>query len=149
MRDDRHAALDPPTPEAGGEHRHAVDIIQDAVAIRPDQCQIASGLDEIALQRHALAAHFGKPGRVADGATGAHRGQLANHVDGQFAGDGDEGGVGRYRKIAQRLVTAMAADLGVCWIDRPYFPGEPGIDAVADGGRQALATDEGNMTRRQ
>ena len=149
LGDDGHAPLGPLAPEAGGEHGHALDIVQQAVAIGPDGRQIARRGHQLLLQLDPLAPHLGEASGIADRPARPHGGELAHHLHRQLGRHGDEGRIRRGRQIGEGLVAAPPADLGIGGIDRPDLPGEAGIDAIADGRRQLLPADEGDMARRQ
>ena len=52
-----------------------------------------------------------------------------------------------YPEIGGRRCYKSVADLGIGRIDRPDLALEARIDAIADGGRQPLPADEGDMAR--
>ena len=146
---DGDAPLRPLAPEARSEHGHPFDIVQQPVAIGAHGRQIPRRGHQLPLQLDPRAPHLGEARGIADRPARPHGGKLAHHLDRQLGGHGDEGRIGRGRQIGEGLEAAPAADLGIGGIDRPDLPGESGIDAIADGRRQLLPADEGDMARRQ
>ena len=106
LRDDGDAAFARLQPQAAmliRPQQRAVGIVDEPVAVRADDRHLARPPRPVrACSRSPSASSLPvsrKPGRKADRAAGAARGQLADDVDGEIAVDGDEGGVGRFRQV--------------------------------------------------
>ena len=84
LRDDADAARVRREPHAAmlvGPQQRAVGIVDQAVAVRPDDRHVAGSLDQLALQPLAVgivAARFEEAGGIADRAAGAARRKLAD-----------------------------------------------------------------------
>ncbi len=127
----------------------AVEIIENAVAIGTDHRKIARRFDELCLQLDALAAHFGKARRIADGPAGTARAQFLQHLDGRFARHGDEGRVRRFRQGCDRRITFAPAELVVFRVHHPDLAGKSGGVRAPDRIRHGLSADDADMARLQ
>ena len=99
--------------------RGTIEIIEEAVTIRPEERHISRSGNKIFLKDNAFSANFGKAGRVANSSTRAHRCQLSNRINGQIARYGNEGGVGNAGKIGNRREGRTSGNFGTLRIDRP------------------------------
>ena len=133
-----------------GPEQRAVQPIDEAVAVRPDDRHVAGGLDQGLLQfvavcklRHCLA----KARSIADGAAGAAFGKLAHDLDRQHSVYADESGVRRTRKLSDRAVATPASDLVQFRMHRPDVAGETHQVALLDHPAGFLAAEDGNGAR--
>ena len=102
----RHAALGddggtaPVKPATMGEwpERHAVDIIDQAIAVRADDRHVASRLDQHRLHRWAIASNLGKAGGAGNG-TACPSLQPGKAFDRLVTGYGNEHSIRRLGQI--------------------------------------------------
>ena len=100
----------------GPQHR-AVKIVQNTVAVRPQQWHVAGRGDKRLLQ--CLITCLGKAGGEADSPATSHGGQTGGDLDGGIAVDPQEGGVGCCRKIVKALQAGNTTNLGARRVNRP------------------------------
>ncbi len=96
LGDDGHPALHPLPAVLVRPQRHAVQVIQHAVAVGPHQRHVTRRSYQFLLEGHACAAHFGKAGGVANRPARAARSQRPHHAHSSGCGHCDKAGVGRF-----------------------------------------------------
>ena len=106
-------------------------------------------MDELLLQSHARAAHFGKARGVANHATCAARCQLAHDVHRGLTRHGDKAGVRRLGQRGHAGVAGDAFDRGACGVHRPQVTGKPELAALANGFGGSIAAKHRNMAWRE
>jgi hypothetical protein len=132
LRDDGRAAVDPVSAVLVGPQRGAVEVVEDAVAVRPDQRHVTGGGEQAALQVHAVAADLGEAGGVTDRATGVATGERGDDLDGGLPPYPDEGRVGRRRERGGVGEARQALDRRAAWVHRPQLTGEADPPALPD-----------------
>ena len=85
LRDDRHAALDAHAAMLVRPEQRAVEIVDEAVAVRPEDRHVAGRLDERRLQRRAVL-RLAEAGGVADRPARAALGKRAHDLHRQLRG---------------------------------------------------------------
>ena len=99
-----------------------VEVVDEPVAVRPEQGKIARRLDQCRLERRALRAGLREPRGVADRPASAYCGQSRHGADGRLARHRHECGVGRLRKVFDVAEAPVSADRPSARIDGPYRP---------------------------
>ena len=123
------AAFDASAAVLVGPQRHAVEIVDDAIAIGADERHVAAGGDELALERRPFLAGLGKAAGVDDRARRAERSEFADRGDRRLARRRDESRVRRARQFADRSEAGPPGKLAAARIDGPDLAGK--ADAVA------------------
>ena len=139
---DGDAALDRLAAVRVRPQRRAVQVVERAEAVGPDQRHLAGRLDQPPLQLGPRGTDLGETGGVADAAAGPARGQRAHHLDARLGGHGDEGGVRGLGKFAHARVAGQAFDRLAARVDRPDLAGEADAPALANHGRRLVPTDD-------
>ena len=153
----QHAALGddsgtaPVKPATMGEwpERHAVDIIDQAIAVRADYRHVASRLDQRRFHRRAIAANLGKAGGVDNGTACPHRTQPGKAVDRLVTGYGNEHGIRRFGQIINRFETGKTTDRLALRVDWPEWTVIADTPALASHGLGINAAQNGDMARAQ
>ena len=73
--DDGDASLDAPAALLVGPEHGPADVVEQAVAVGPDQDHVAAGVEELPRELGALLAGLGEAGGVRDGAARVQRGE--------------------------------------------------------------------------
>ncbi|MNP38530.1 hypothetical protein D3C76_1320460 [compost metagenome] len=123
-----------------------MQVVEQAVAVRPEQGHVAGGLQQALLQRLAFLAGFGEAGGVADGAARAFFGEFGDGIEGQFTVGGDEHGVRAARQIGHRTYAGHAFQFVMLRIDQPHLAFEAAFGAALERAGHAAAADEGQVT---
>ena len=153
----QHAALGddggtaPVKPATMGEwpERHAVDIIDQAIAVRADDRHVASRLDQRRFHRRAIAANLGKAGGVDNGTACPHRTQPGKAVDRLVTGYGNEHGIRRFGQIINRFETGKTTDRLALRVDWPEWTVIADAPALASHGLGINAAQNSDMARAQ
>ena len=122
LGDHRDARGDARTAVLLGPERSPVQIVDESQAVRSHECHVPGGRHQLALERRAVLAVLGEPGRVADDAAHTEPGQIGDDLDGRLAGDGDEGRVGNARELRQVGEARQPADRVPGGVDRQISP---------------------------
>ena len=141
LRDEGDAAVDADPALLLGPQGGAVEVVDEAQAVRPHESHRAGRRDQVALQPGTLLAGLGVPRGVADHAADAEPGELADHVDGPLAVDRHEGRVGYAGQQRQVGDAGDPAELLAVRVDRPEVPGVPDRPALLDGDLGRAAAD--------
>ena len=83
--DDGHAFVDPSAALLVGPEHRPVEIVEEPVAIRPDQGHVTRGLQKSLLEFGTLLARLDKTGGIADRAARIPRSEISDDVDGEVA----------------------------------------------------------------
>ena len=126
-----------------------IEVVDEAIAVRTDQGEVAGRLDQRRLEPRSLASGLGEPRGVADRPAGTHRGQSCDGVDSRLARHRHEGGVGRLRKIVDAAQAPVSADRLAARIDRPYRPPVTDSRALSRHGLGLPPTDDSHVARVQ
>jgi len=131
--------------------RHAVEKIDQSVAVRPDDRHFGRVRDERGLECGAVIG-FPESGCVADGAAASESGEVADYGKGGVAVHGDEGGVRRSGEIGDGPKRPSSFHLPVLGVNRPdlavetqtiTLPDHVACGGAADGGDSARAQQRG------
>src|SRR6185437_13876798 len=96
-----------------GPQRHAVEEVDEAVAVRPEEGQLTCGVQQLRGQLAARGGRgLGEAGREAHEAAGATAGQRGGNGGYLAIGGGDEGCIRRRRQFVHRAEIVLRA--GVC-----------------------------------
>ncbi len=117
--DDGHASLHALAallvrPEHGPAH-----VVQQAVAVRPDEDHVAARLQQLLREFGALLTGLREAGGVRDGAAGVQRRQSPHDIDGEVAVDADVGRIRAPRQLVDRAVDPAPHDLVLLGVDGP------------------------------
>ncbi|MNM84340.1 hypothetical protein D3C81_964280 [compost metagenome] len=119
LGEDRHALLHLLATVGHRPQGRAVQVVEQAIAVGAKQGHAAGRLQQALLQQTALLAALGKARGIADGATGAERGQFLDTLQGQFAVGGDEHRVRRTGQVCHPRHAGDAFQARVLRVDQP------------------------------
>ena len=132
----------------GPKHR-PVEIVEDPVAIRPDQGHVTRGLQKSLFEFGTLLTHLRKSCGIADRAACIPRSKFPDDVDGEVAVNTDVGSIGAFRQIRHRTVGPAPHDLRFLGMNRPDLPFVSHAIALANRLLGLRTAENGNGTRFQ
>ncbi len=98
---------------------HSIEIIQQPIAVRPDDWHISGGLSQSILQIMAFRVHFSKSGGIADSAASAAFSQLFNDGDGLMPVNRNKTRIRCRGQGGDCSIGLFTADLVPGWMYRP------------------------------
>ena len=128
-----------------GPERHPVDIVQHAVAVRPNDRKIARRRDQSRLGFGPFWSAFAEAGGIADRAARPDALEGRHRLDGGLARDREEHRVGRLRQILDAGKARMPADLAPPGIDWPDRAGIADPRQFACHRRRIAPADQGDV----
>ena len=145
LRQNGHAALHRRPAVLVGPQRHSIQIVDEAVAVWPDEGQVSRRLQQGLLQFLSgllLLGGFGEAGGEADRAAGLHCRQRRQNFHGGLAVDGDEAGVRAGRQTAHLRVGRQPRHFRPMRMHRPNLAPIAGPLQLPDHiGRPSAAED--------
>ena len=143
-----HATFDSGAAMLVGPEQGTVEVVDEAVAVGPDDRHLAGRVEQLRLKVAAVAGfglRLAEAAGETDRAAGAALAQVADGVDGEVAVDADESGVGRPGQIFEPSEGGDTADFGALGVDGPDRPGEAHLAALLDdAGAPRAAADHGD-----
>ena len=128
----------------GPQHR-AVEIVQNAITVRPKKRHIACGGDKLVLK--VVIACLGKSRGEADGAAASHGRQFGRDLDHRMPVDPQKGSVRNTRKIGKVAVAGNAVNRLALRMDRPDVTVKTRFQALFDDIFGPPSAKDDNATR--
>jgi len=147
--DDGNAFVDASAALLVGPERRPVEVVDESVAIWPDQGHIPGGLQKLRLELRTLLARLDEAGRVADCAARIPRSEIPDDVDGEVAIDAEIRSVGASRQLLHRSVDLVPQNLRLLGMDRPDLPFVSQAIVLANQLLGVCAAENGDGTRFQ
>ena len=130
LADDGDAAFDLTAAMLVRPQHRAVEIIQNAIAVRPQKRHRPGRRDKRRLQ--VRIARLGESRRETDRAAAPHRREGCRRFDGGVPVDAEERRVGRRRQVVKAAETGDAGHRLALRMDRPDVAVEPRLHALRD-----------------
>ena len=137
LRHDGDAAVAAPAAVLVRPERCAVEVVDETVAVGPQDRHVAGRLDQRRLQGRALLPRFAEARGVADGAPRPAGGECPHHVDRAVAAHADEGGVRRFGQVRDRAEAGQPGHLAPRRVHR--------VDGAREVHAPALLDDAGRF----
>jgi hypothetical protein len=146
LGDQGDAALDAFAAMLVRPQGRAIQVVDEAVAVRPHHRHGAGGGDQPMLTLDAGPANFPETRGKANDATGARSGEELDRFDRRFSGNRDEDGVWGLGQILQPPQAITPGDAVAPGVDRPDRPLEPQAIALLGDDFRLAAADQGNVS---
>jgi hypothetical protein len=149
LRDDGGAAVDAGEAMARGPEGDPFHRVQNAVAVRADQGEVAGGLDQPPLQLGPFGPQLGISRGIGDHTARAGMGELAHHLDGSLSRHRQEDGVRRLRQGPYRLEAGDSFDAVQLRADGPDRARKAEGLGLADRLGEVAPANEGQVPGRE
>ena len=132
LHEDGDATLRPLSAMLVRPEQGPIHIVDEAIAVGPEEGHAPSGCNEALLQLGPLLARLLEARRKADRTTCSARRKLAHGLNGKVSVDSNEGRVGRGRQLGNGAVAAPAVHLGLGRMHGPHLAGKAHAPALLD-----------------